>query len=346
MLIAVLACGWLLGAPPGVSARKCKDEAACRDCLDRTLSEVEDCSDADTLITNRQDRTTTFNVQYGICAELAPGRPGSCTLTIRALNKCARTRVRAVNRSWTTFKKNARRMCGREAMAAANKARRQCLRDAACFCAAPTTTSTTTTSTSTTTSSTSTTTSTTAGSTTSTTTTSVTTTSGTASTATTTTSTTFSSTTTTTGGGPPPPPTPDGSECQLACINRVVAGCYSDCVSSCGPSTGALPKCERACRNGQCADLRKLCVPSENTDFESNNPQGLNQNYFACCKVNETCDDDTEESLSCETTTTVTTTTSTSSTTSTTGTGLTTTTITITTTTLFPAIPTTTLVNL
>jgi hypothetical protein len=339
VLIAVLACGWLLGTPPAASARRCKDDEACRSCFDRTLSLVEDCEEADTLIENRQSRTETFNVQYGICAELVPGRPGSCRLTIQGLNKCLRTRKVSINRSWTTFKGNARRECGRKAVRKADRARRQCLRDEACPCNAPTTTTTSTTTTTTTsTMSTSTTTTTT---TTSTTTTTTAATMGVVrggTTSTTTTSTTSTSSTT------PVPATPDGSTCQQACIKRVARGCYSDCASSCGNSTGALPKCQRACRNAQCATLRKLCAPTPDTDFDSNNPQGLNQDYFACCKINGTCDADDEDTLSCVTTTTTTSTTSTSSTSSTsTSSTLFTTTTLFPTTTLIPTTTTTTL---
>jgi hypothetical protein len=332
VLIAVVGWGWLLGGPPEAGARRCRDEAACRDCYDRTLTEVEDCAEADDLITNREDRTQLFNVQYGVCAAQAPGRPGSCTLTIRALNKCRRTRVLSINRSWTTFKTNARRRCGRRAVAAASKARRQCLRSRECFCAAPTTTSTTTTSTSTTT----TTTTTTTTSTTVTSTTSTSTTTGTGTTATTTTATTTTTTTSTTTGGTVPP-SPDGSDCQRACIARITASCQSDCVDSCKGDTEALPKCRRACRNGQCFDLRRFCAPSEDTDFEISNPQGLNPDYFACCKVSGECEGvDDEETLSCETTTTTTTTSTTSSiaTTTTIPGATTTTTFTTTTTTL------------
>src|SRR5262245_40935610 len=228
-----------------------------------------------------------FNVQYGICEELVPGRPGSCRLTIRGLNQCLRTRKVSINRSWTSFKASARRECGRKAVRAANRARRQCLRDAECPCSAPTTTTTSTTTTTTT--------STTTTSTTTTTTTSTTTTTtaatmgivrgGTTSTTTTSTTSTSSTTTSTT----PVPPTPDGSACQQACIKHVARGCYSDCASSCGNSTAALPKCQRACRNAVCANLRRFCAPTADTDFDSNNPQGLNQDYFACCKINGDC---------------------------------------------------------
>lgn len=277
-------------------------------------------------------RTQEANIGYGVCSDIAPERPGSCTLTIRALNRCGATREGQIGRAWSIFKRRARRQCGRRTYRFAYKQFRACVRTAACACPAdiPTTTTrpTTTTTTIVTSTTTTTSTSTTTTSTSTTAPTTTTTIAGATTTSSTTTTTTTSTTTTTTtsgGGGGAVPLAPDGSRCQQECIERVAATCFSDCRDSCGSATGlSLTKCYRACRNGQCGELRRQCVPNDNTDFDGNNPGVLDAQYFVCCKGPRggDCDvEDDDDSLACAPTTTTTsttvTTTSSSSTTTT-----------------------------
>jgi len=327
VLIAVAALGWLVVTASDASARRCKNDAACNSCFDATLIDANPDCDADAMdqIASRQDRAQNFTLRFDVCFEQVPGRPGTCfPVTFRALNKCRRTRASSFRSSWAAYKRNVRKACGGAAVAAASRARNQCFRKKTCPCSVPllptTTTSTVTTSTvsSTTTtaptSTTLTTTTTVAGATTLTTTTS-----------TTAVSTTTGSPTTTTTA----PPTPTGSACQRQCIRNVARSCYDDCQSSCNGDKDALQICQRACRNGQCNQLRSQCVPANLDIFAGNNPRGLNQQYFICCKNNGRqqgdpesggdCEDDDQDSLSCQPTTTTTSSTSSTSVTSTTG---------------------------
>ncbi len=305
--MACLFLAWPVLLPPIAGAARCptEDREACRECYDSTL--LDDCPEADNLIAGRQNRIMDANIALGVCKDQAPEEAGSCGRTIRALNRCLRTRRVDVNGAWTLFKQRARARCSRRAVSAANTARRRCVRDAACGCAVPvsallitpsadSTTTTSTTSTTTTTSG-----------------------SGT----TTTTSTTVTTTTS-------PPLRPDGSRCQRQCIARIASNCYTRCQQSCGDSVDALPKCQRACRNRQCTDLRAVCAPNDNTDFDSNNPGRLDPEYFICCKGprgDGECEFDEPEGVACAPTTTSTTTTSTTSTSTTTTSTTTTTTL-------------------
>ncbi len=345
VLLAVLALVWWLGSPDGADGARCKDEEQCRDCFDRGMvqavdeSDTADC-DPDDLIGTRREQAMALNVRYGVCAADVPGRPGSCRLTIRELNDCRRIRNNGSGRSWTAFKRATRRQCGRRVLTAANRARRQCLRSRSCECAIPADVTTSTTSTTTTTTST---TSTTSSTTTTSTVSTTTTTAGTAAGASTsTTTTTTTSTTTSTASEGPVVPRPEGSGCQQRCIQAVIEDCRDDCFRTCKGDQEASPKCFRACRNAQCDTLRRLCVPGENTDFDARGSQGLDPDYFACCKSQDDCDFDDEDTLACVPTTT-TSTTSTTPSTSTTSTipGQTTTTLIGTTTTLLGTTTTT-----
>lgn len=264
------------------------------------------CPAAQGLVTARETRVTDANIALGLCKNRAPEEPGTCGRTIRALNACLRTRQITSNRAWANFKARARARCGRRAVAAADRERRSCLRQPDCGCGEPmpamliATSADSTTTTSTTTSSTA------AGAT-----------------------TTSSSITTTTR----PPDFPTGSGCQKDCIAQVAGNCYERCQQSCSGIREAEEKCQRACRNRQCTDLRAVCAPNENTDFESSDPGRLDRGYFVCCKGPRgggECEFDEPDGVACAPTTTTTTTTSTTSTSSTT----TTTTLVTTTTTL------------
>jgi hypothetical protein len=319
-MAGLVLAGLILALPEAGAARCPKaDREACRECFDAALVDGvpgvkggDGCPEAESLVTGRRTRTQEANIALGVCKEAAPEEPGSCGRTIRALNRCLRTRQVDVNQAWTLFKGRARARCGQRAVAVADRERRACLRDEACGCpvavasllitTSQDTTTTTTTSTSTSTTST------------------------TAASGTTTTTTTVTTTTS-------PPLNPTGSVCQGQCIARVAGNCYARCRESCGGSVDALPKCQRACRNRQCTDLRAVCAPTDNTDFESNNPGRLDEQYFVCCKGprgDGECELDDSDGVAC-----VPTTTSTTSTTETTTTTVaTTTTLVFTTTTL------------
>jgi hypothetical protein len=316
--MACLVLAWPLLAPPDAGAARCPkaDREACRQCFDAALVDGvpgvkggDGCPEAESLVTGRQTRTQEANIALGVCNSQAPEEPGTCGRTIRWLNRCLRTRQVDVNQAWTLFKGRARARCGQRAVAVADRARRACLQDEACGCPVPVSSSLITTSADSTTT-----------------------------TTTTTTTTAASGTTTTTTVTPTtsPPLNPTGSLCQRQCIAQVAGNCYARCEASCGGSVEALPRCQRACRNRQCTDLRAVCAPNDNTDFDSDSPGRLDQQYFVCCKGprgNGECELDDPDGVACASTTTTTTTT-TSSTTATTAT--TTTTIrTVTTTTLF-----------
>jgi len=91
---------------------------------------------------------------------------------------------------------------------------------------------------------------------------------------------------------------PTGSQCQLNCIATVASSCYRDCLNSCGTAVNAVPFCRRTCRNHQCDQLNTLCTGAD-LDFDSPNPQGRNEDYYACCLETGECDTDDEESLAC-----------------------------------------------
>jgi len=130
---------------------------------------------------------------------------------------------------------------------------------------------------------------------------------------------------------------PVGCNCQQQCIRTIVGNCFNQCQSACRGDRDALNLCQRACKNAQCASLRRACAS------DASNPAA---SYAACCSqcsASGACDDDLDaESLCTPTTTTTTTTTSTS----TSSTGVTTTTFagqtTTTTTTTFAGQTTTT----
>lgn len=294
-MASLVLAGLILAAPESGAARCPKaDREACRECFDSALVDGvpgvkggDGCSEAESLVSGRQTRTQEANIALGVCKEAAPEEPGSCGRTIRALNRCLRTRQVAVNEAWTLFKGRARARCGQRAVAVADRQRRVCLQDETCGCPVPVSSSLITTSADSTTTTTTTTTTTAASGTTTTTTTTVTTTTS-------------------------PPLNPTGSLCQRQCIGRVAGNCYARCEESCGGSVEALPKCQRACRNRQCTDLRAVCAPNDNTDFDSNDPGRLNQEYFVCCKgprADGECDSDDPDGVACVSTTTSTTTT-------------------------------------
>jgi hypothetical protein len=300
--MATLVLGWPLLVPVDANAARCPkaDREACRECFDSVLVDgVPDvrggdgCAAAEGLVTGRQTRIQQANVALGVCKAQAPQDAGTCSRIFRWLNRCLREREQEVRDAWGLFKRRARARCGRRALALAERERRACLRDQACSCPVPvssvvsgtpwqeTTTTTTTTSTTTTTAA-----------------------SGTTTTTTTTTTTI--------------PFDPNGSLCQRQCIKRVARNCYRSCRQSCDGSQEALAICQRGCRNRQCTDLRAVCAPSEDTDFDSNNPGRLNQEYFVCCKGprgDGACDFDDPEAIACVSTTTSTTSTTESSTT-------------------------------
>src|SRR5262245_64858965 len=97
---------------------------------------TEPCPDAEPFISDRLSRAEGFGNAYGVCAELVPGRPGSCRLTIRGLDKCRRTRAADFLRSWKTFSTQVRKLedCERATKVEARKLRRQCLRKRDCPC--------------------------------------------------------------------------------------------------------------------------------------------------------------------------------------------------------------------
>jgi hypothetical protein len=104
---------------------------------------------------------------------------------------------------------------------------------------------------------------------------------------------------------------PPGCNCQQKCIRGNVGKCYDDCNSACMGDRDALNLCQRACRNAQCAALRKACASDSASPSIS---------YAACCSQcasSGACDEDKdmEEICTPTTSTTSTSTTSTSSTT-------------------------------
>jgi hypothetical protein len=112
---------------------------------------------------------------------------------------------------------------------------------------------------------------------------------------------------------------PVGCNCQQQCIRTIVGNCYSQCLNACRGDQDALNLCQRACRNAQCASLRRACAS------DAENPAA---SYAACCSqcsaaITCSTDDLDTESLCTPTTTTSTSTTTSSSTSST---GVTTTT--------------------
>lgn len=116
---------------------------------------------------------------------------------------------------------------------------------------------------------------------------------------------------------------PAGCGCQQQCTRTIVGNCYSLCLNACRGDNDALNLCQRACRNAQCASLRRSCAS------DAANPA---PSYAACCSqcldssgVSCSDSDQTAEEL-CTPTTTTTTTSTTSTSTSTITTVVTTTT--------------------